>query len=84
MGDAMKRADILGLAARAGLLALIMAGNSAAALADEGGVSFWLPGTFGSLAAAPSTPGWSWATPYLHSDVASGAGVQSRVVGESM
>jgi hypothetical protein len=27
-------------------------------LADEGGVSFWLPGLFGSLAAAPQQPGW--------------------------
>src|SRR5450631_2877338 len=29
------------------------------AVADEGGVSFWLPGLFGSLAAAPQQPGWS-------------------------
>ena len=28
------------------------------ASADEGGVSFWLPGQFGSLAAAPGVPGW--------------------------
>jgi hypothetical protein len=27
--------------------------------ADEGGVSFWLPGNFGSFAATPSDPGWS-------------------------
>lgn len=27
--------------------------------ADEGGVSFWLPGEFGSLAAAPQVPGWA-------------------------
>lgn len=39
-----------------------------AALADAGGLSFWLPGTFGSLAAAPVTPGWSWAQIYLHLD----------------
>jgi hypothetical protein len=45
-------------------------------LADEGGVSFWLPGLFGSLAATPAVPGWSWATIYIHSDVASGAGQQ--------
>jgi hypothetical protein len=31
------------------------------ALADEGGVPFWLSGQFGSLAAAPQTPGWSFA-----------------------
>jgi hypothetical protein len=29
------------------------------ALADEGGVSFWLPGLFGSLAAVPQQPGFS-------------------------
>src|SRR5580693_3072439 len=44
--------------------------------ADEGGISFWLPGNFGSLAAAPATPGWSWATIYIHTEVASGAGAQ--------
>jgi hypothetical protein len=27
--------------------------------ADEGGVSFWIPEFFGSLAAAPQQPGWS-------------------------
>ena len=26
--------------------------------ADEDGVSFWLPGLFGSLAAVPQQPGW--------------------------
>jgi hypothetical protein len=31
--------------------------TSVAALADEGGVSLWLPGQFGSLAAAPQVPG---------------------------
>jgi hypothetical protein len=31
----------------------------AASLADEGGTSFWVPGTFGSFAAVPETPGWS-------------------------
>jgi len=44
------------------------------ARADEGGVSFWLPGQFGSLAAVPSTPGWSLGTVYYHTSVgASGA-----------
>ena len=33
--------------------------------ADEGGVSFWLPGQFGSLAAVPTEPGWSLGTVYL-------------------
>jgi hypothetical protein len=29
------------------------------ARADEGGVSFWIPGFYGSLAAAPVEPGWT-------------------------
>ena len=29
------------------------------AFADEDGTSFWIPGFFGSLAAAPQQPGWS-------------------------
>src|SRR5262245_10739477 len=34
--------------------------------AAEGGVSLWLPGTFGSLAAAPQVPGWSLGVVYIH------------------
>lgn len=37
--------------------------------ADEGGVSFWLPGQFGSLAATPQVPGWSMAEVYYHTSV---------------
>src|SRR6476619_7005363 len=43
--------------------------------ADEGGVSFWLPGFFGSLAAAPQQPGWSLTSIYYHTSVSAGAGV---------
>ena len=45
------------------------------ALADEGGVSFWLPGLFGSLAAVPQQPGWSLSTIYYHDSVSAGADV---------
>jgi hypothetical protein len=34
------------------------------AKADENGISFWLPGTYGSLAAVPVNPGWSFSTVY--------------------
>lgn len=51
-------------------------GTTRPVTAAEGGLTFWLPGTFASLAAAPGTPGWSWATLYIHSNVASGAGAQ--------
>jgi hypothetical protein len=45
------------------------------ALADEGGVSFWVPGFFGSLAAAPQQPGWSLANIYYHTSVSAGGDV---------
>jgi len=45
------------------------------ASADEGGVSFWLPGFFGSLAAAPQQPGWSLTSIYYHTSVSAGADV---------
>jgi hypothetical protein len=44
-------------------------------MADEGGVSFWLPGLFGSLAAAPQLPGWSFADIYYHATVSAGGEV---------
>ena len=46
-----------------------------AAKADEGGVSFWIPGLFGSLAAAPQVPGFSWTNIYYHTSVKAGADV---------
>jgi len=45
------------------------------AMADEGGVSFWLPGFFGSLAATPMQPGWSLTSIYYHTSVSEGADV---------
>jgi len=46
------------------------------ALADEGGVSFWIPGFFGSLAAVPQqAPGWSMASIYYHTSVSAGSNV---------
>lgn len=71
----MKRRK-MSVAAAVGTAALISTASFTPAMADEGGLSFWLPGTFGSLSAAPATPGWSWATFYIHTDVASAAGAQ--------
>jgi len=45
------------------------------AVADEGGVSFWVPGFFGSLAATPQQPGFSFATIYYHTSVSAGGNV---------
>ena len=55
------------------IIALALAGaviiTPRLALADEGGVSFWLPGLYGSLAATPQQPGFSFATLYYHTSV---------------
>src|SRR6476646_3298145 len=59
-------------------LALALTGSAAlptAAAADEGGVSVWLPGFFGSLAAAPLQPGWSVQSIDYHTSVSAGADV---------
>jgi hypothetical protein len=63
-----KRGCAIGLAA----MSLVW---SQAARADEGGVSFWVPGFFGSLAATPQVPGWSLATIYYHTSVSAGPDV---------
>src|SRR4051794_20816389 len=57
------------------LIAGLLAITSSTSFADESGTSFWLPGTFGSLAAAPGTPGWALATVYYHTSVKAGADV---------
>jgi hypothetical protein len=51
-----------------------MAGMPKKAHADAGGLSFWLPGGFGSLAAAPTVPGWAYTTIYLHLQSSAGGG----------
>src|SRR6266849_3332295 len=52
-----------------------VASMSQAAMADEGGVSFWVPGFFGSLAATPQQPGFTVASIYYHTSVSAGADV---------
>ncbi|WP_439368253.1 SphA family protein [Bradyrhizobium sp. DASA03120] len=74
-GKSVSRAGLvcrLGAAATATLLVLAIG----AARADEGGVSFWVPGLYGSLAAVPQqAPGWSATTIYYHDSVSAGADV---------
>src|SRR5215467_1117370 len=57
------------------LIAAAIAILPAAARADEGGVSFWLPGIFGSLAAVPLQPGWTVNETYYHWQGQAGADV---------
>lgn len=42
------------------------------AAADEGGVSFWLPGQFGSFAAVRGDPGWTFPLVYYHASTDAG------------
>src|SRR5215468_8785710 len=59
----------------AALALATVASSSMTASADEGGVSFWVPGFFGSLAAAPMVPGWSQTEIYYHTTVSAGGNV---------
>src|SRR2546430_2957231 len=70
------------LQARVGVLAVAaLAFSPQIASADESGISFWVPGLFGSLAAVPTTPGWSLGTVYYHTSVAaSGAAAAAREI----
>jgi hypothetical protein len=52
-------------------------------LADEGGVSFWAPGQFGSFSAVPTTPGWSVPLVYYHASANAGAS-KNFIVGGSL
>jgi hypothetical protein len=65
--------------ARTVTLAAVVWGLLAApncAVADEGGVSFWLPGLFGSLAAVPQQqPGWSLTAMDFYDSVKAGGDV---------
>jgi hypothetical protein len=55
------------LASAAGLML------TSSARADEGGVSVWAPGPFGSLAAVPGEPGFSLPVVWLHASADAGA-----------
>src|SRR6516164_9525034 len=59
-----------------GVAAALLTLPTQMARADEGGVSFWIPGFFGSLAAVPSqAPGWSVTSIYYHDSVSAGGNV---------
>ncbi len=55
--------------------ALVLACIPRMAMADEGGVSFWSPGLYGSLTAVPQQAGWSVAAMYYHTSVSADGSV---------
>nr|WP_244521588.1 transporter [Bradyrhizobium sp. DOA9] len=56
-------------------LVAILASIPTKSVADESGISFWIPGIFGSLAATPQQPGWTAAAVYYHTSVSAGGDV---------
>lgn len=62
---------------------MLVAFAATAARADEGGVSFWAPGQFGSLSAVPGDPGWSVPLVYYHTTADAGAS-KSFLVGGNL
>jgi hypothetical protein len=74
-GKSVSTAGFVRRLSAAAIAALLVLPDQAAR-ADEGGVSFWIPGFFGSLAAAPArAPGWQLTTMYYHTSVSAGADV---------
>src|SRR5215510_12502881 len=70
----MGRTKVLNLLLSAGAAIALL--SPTVALADEDGVSFWLPGLFGSLASVPqAAPGWSLLTFSYYTNVSAGADV---------
>jgi hypothetical protein len=57
------------------LAGTLVVSTSTSSLADEGGVSFWVPGFYGSLAATPQVPGFSFANVFYYNQVSAGGNV---------
>jgi hypothetical protein len=64
------------------MMMVLWGGTAQKAAADEGGVSFWLPGQYGSLAALPGNPGWTFTTLYYHTEPEAGGGAEFAHGGE--
>jgi hypothetical protein len=74
-GGRCSAASRFGVTAMAVIAAGLIVHAPTMALADEGGISFWLPGLFGSLAAAPLQPGLSVTSFWYNDNVHAGANV---------
>jgi hypothetical protein len=59
----------------AALVFAVVAGIPDLSRADEGGGSFWQPGTYDSPAAVPDQPGWSFSATYNHVSTSAGSSV---------
>jgi hypothetical protein len=59
LGIARLQCSLPCLAASSALAIAAVISLPAISLADEGGISFWLPGIYGSPAAVPAQPGFA-------------------------
>jgi hypothetical protein len=79
--SARTRASLPSLLVSTTLALAAVASLPSKGFADEDGVSFWLPGLFGSLAAVPQKPGWQvTAVNYFDSVSASGNVAAAREI----
>jgi hypothetical protein len=74
-GSKRLRSVLLSVATSAALAIGAVASSPAISFADENGVSFWLLGLFGSLAAVPQQPGWSLIVSNYYDSVGSSGAV---------
>src|SRR5829696_1076154 len=72
MSQSTRPAGLRAVLIGAALTVAAIMSASQVARADEGGVSFWIPGLFGSLAAVPATPGFGLATIVYNTSVDAG------------
>ena len=80
-GGSQLRSVLLSLMTSTALAIGVVTSLPAISFADENGVSFWLPGLFGSLAAVPQQPGWALTVMNYYDSVgASGAVAASREI----
>jgi hypothetical protein len=81
IGRGRSRSSVLSLAASTALAFSAVISLPAISFADENGISFWLPGLFGSLAAVPQQPGWALTVMNYYDSVgANGAVAASREI----
>src|SRR5262249_5878122 len=80
-GSKRMRSSLRSVAARLAIALGATLSLPAISYADEDGVSFWLPGIYGSLAAVPQHPGWSvTVVNYFDSVSASGNAAAAREI----
>ena len=79
IGSGLFRWSLLSLAASSALAIGAVTSLPAISFADENGVSFWLPGLFGSLAAVPQQPGWAFTAINYFTPVTASGAVRLRV-----